>query len=79
VHYPVASGPDYRHQRPADAALAPALREVGLPRTVIDGAACIVGGDPVAPCRGCRLTLEGSGHMVLCNDKVDRKFRVDKS
>ena len=26
-----------------------------------------------------RLTAEGSGHMVLCNDKVDRKFRVNKS
>jgi hypothetical protein len=26
-----------------------------------------------------RLTPEGSGHMVLCNDKVDRKFRVNKS
>jgi hypothetical protein len=26
-----------------------------------------------------RLTPEGIGHMVLCNDKVDRKFRVNTS
>src|SRR5258708_39393050 len=66
AHHVVAGGGDHRDQRAADAALAPAIREVGLRRTV--GSASRRAPTPAGgPARGAsqRPRRSGGGGVVL--------------